>query len=132
MENKKSLKRNYWIDILKIIACFCVIVNHTGLVLLEYTNYKNIPVLVYSIMFSICKIGAPIFIMVTGYLLLRKKTNGLLRYIGDWHTHISGDASPSQQDLKTFSETQPSEVVFLMTILSPLKTRNHLIIKEKK
>lgn len=75
MKDKNLLKRNYWIDILKIIACFCVIINHTGLVLLEYTNYKSIPVLVYSFMFAICKIGVPIFIMVTGYLLLNKKTN---------------------------------------------------------
>ena len=41
---------------------------------------------------------------VKGYLKsLRAKTNGLLRYIGEWHTHIAGDASPSQRDLKTLS-----------------------------
>ena len=43
---------------------------------------------------------------------LRTKTNGLLRYIGEWHTHIAGDASPSQKDLKTFCETHPAEDVF--------------------
>lgn len=70
---------------------------------------------------------------VKGYLKsLRTKTNGLLRYIGEWHTHIAGDASPSQKDLKTFSETQPSEDVFLMTILSPSNTRNYIIKREKK
>ena len=69
---------------------------------------------------------------VKGYLKsLRAKTNGLLRYIGEWHTHIAGDASPSQRDLKTFSETQPSEDVFLMTILSPSNTRNYIIKREK-
>lgn len=62
---------------------------------------------------------------------LRTKTNGLLRYIGEWHTHIAGDASPSQKDLKTFSETHPAEDVFLMTILSPSNTRNYLIRREK-
>ena len=70
---------------------------------------------------------------VRGYLKsLRTKTNGLLRYIGEWHTHIARDASPSQKDLKTFSETQPSEDVFLMTILSPSNTRNYIIKREKK
>ena len=62
---------------------------------------------------------------------LRTKTNGLLRYIGEWHTHIAGDASPSQKDLKTFCETHPAEDVFLMTILSPSNTRNYLIRREK-
>ena len=69
---------------------------------------------------------------VKGYLKsLRAKTNGLLRYIGEWHTHIAGDASPSQRDLETFSETQPSEDVFLMTILSLSNTRNYIIKREK-
>ena len=70
---------------------------------------------------------------VKGYLKsLHAKTNGLLRYIGEWHTHIAGDASPSQRDLKTFSETQPTEEVFLMTIISPSNTRNYLIKRKEK
>lgn len=63
---------------------------------------------------------------------LTAKTNGLLRYIGEWHTHTAGEAAPSQTDLKTFGETQPSERVLLMTILSPLNTRNYIIKRKKK
>lgn len=63
--------------------------------------------------------------------ILTAKTNGLLRYIGEWHTHTSGDASPSHRDKKTFEETQPNTEVFLMTIMSPSNTRNY-IIKGKK
>ena len=63
---------------------------------------------------------------------LMAKTKGLLRYIGEWHTHTSGNASPSQRDLKTFDETQPSEEVFLMTILSPSNTRNYIIKRETR
>lgn len=65
MENNSLDKRIYYIDILKIIACFCVIFNHLCFILLQYSVQKNIIVLIYCIMFSICKIGVPIFIMVT-------------------------------------------------------------------
>lgn len=58
---------------------------------------------------------------------LNRKTNGMLRYIGEWHTHIMGDASPSKKDRKTFSETKLFEDVFLMTIISPSSTKNVLL-----
>jgi hypothetical protein len=58
---------------------------------------------------------------------LRIKTNGLIGYIGEWHTHISGDASPSQRDRRTFKETQPDTEVFLMSIISPSNTQNFII-----
>ena len=62
---------------------------------------------------------------------LTKRTNGLLKYIGEWHTHTSGNASPSQRDTKTFKETKVSTDVFLMTIISPTNIQNY-IIKGKK
>ena len=62
---------------------------------------------------------------------LNEKTNGHLRYIGEWHTHTSGNASPSKRDIKTFEETKVSTDMFLMTIISPTNTQNY-IIKGKK
>lgn len=58
---------------------------------------------------------------------LAVKTNGLIKYIGEWHTHTSGDASPSQQDIKTFEETKVNISAFLMTIVSPSNTCNYII-----
>ena len=59
------------------------------------------------------------------------KTNGLLQYVGEWHTHTIGNGTPSSIDLKTFAETKPSNIAFLMTIFAPLKTR-HWVIQEKE
>ena len=63
-------KRMVWLDILKIIACFCVIYNHVGNYLFEYSGYCKGTVLFYSFFLALCKIGVPIFLMVSGYLLL--------------------------------------------------------------
>lgn len=69
----KNTKRYFWIDLLKIIACFWVIVNHSSGYLLEITGNTNLSVGVYSFIFTCCKCAVPIFIMVTGYLLLNSK-----------------------------------------------------------
>jgi len=66
-------KRVLYYDILKIMACFLVIINHSGLTLFTYTGYNKLSVLFYSIGFSICKMGVAIFLMVTGALLLNRK-----------------------------------------------------------
>lgn len=68
-------KRLYWIDILKILACFFVIVNHTGYYYLwsKGQNLGTIGALFYTTGFAICKIAVPLFIMVTGCLLLNNK-----------------------------------------------------------
>ena len=74
--NKKELvnsKRMMYLDILKIIACFFVIINHSSLSLFNYTGFTKTSVLIYSIAFSMCKTAVPIFIMVTGALILNKK-----------------------------------------------------------
>ncbi len=68
-------KRYIWLDIIKMIACFCVIVNHTEGYLLEYTNYAKMPTLFYCMQFCLCKMGIPLFIMTTGYLLLTNSQN---------------------------------------------------------
>lgn len=65
--------RVLWLDILKIMACFCVIINHSLSYLFFNNSITNISVLYYAINFSICKIGVPIFIMITGTLLLKKE-----------------------------------------------------------
>ena len=79
-ENIKKANNHYvWLDLLKILACFLVIVNHSVSYLLDSSGYNNYSVLVYSCAFAICKIGVPIFLMITG-ILLNKQMN--YRYIG--------------------------------------------------
>ena len=77
MVNKEK-KRYYWADILKILACFLVIINHTGGYLLQYSGYDNLGIIIfYIINFAICKIAVPIFIMVSGFLLLQRENKYL-------------------------------------------------------
>jgi len=69
-DNNKEI--NY-INILRIIACFMVIINHTNGYILEYDSIINSTF--YCITFSLCKIGVPLFLMITGCLILDKKYN---------------------------------------------------------
>ena len=70
-ENKKG--NILYIDILRIIACFMVIINHTHGIILENNTLINSTF--YCICFSLCKIGVPLFLMITGTLLLDKDYN---------------------------------------------------------
>lgn len=65
--NKKEI---IYLDILKIFACFMVIINHTNGFILEYKTFANTTF--YCIMFSICKVAVPLFLMITGALVLSK------------------------------------------------------------
>lgn len=67
--------RYYWVDIVKILACFFVIINHTLGYVFNFSGINHNTVFFYSILFSICKIGVPLFIMATGYLLLQDTMN---------------------------------------------------------
>ena len=63
-------KNILYIDIIKIIACFLVIVNHTQSFMFNHTGeYIG---LYYSLFFSVCKMAVPLFIMASGALLLDK------------------------------------------------------------
>ena len=66
------MKRTLYLDIIKIVACFLVIINHTGNYLFDSIGYSNASALFYTINFAFCKIGVPLFIMVSGVLLLKK------------------------------------------------------------
>ena len=59
-----------YIDILRIIACFMVIVNHSVGLCLNHKTFLSSTF--YCLSFSICKIGVPIFLMITGALILDK------------------------------------------------------------
>lgn len=65
-------KRKTWLDILKIIACFLVIINHSGLYMFEFTNTTASQIF-YSMNFTFCKLAVPVFIMASGVVLLKKE-----------------------------------------------------------
>jgi len=64
------MKKIMYLEIIRILACFLVLVNHTNIVILNYQNFSNM--LFYSLGFSICKVGVALFFMITGALLLNK------------------------------------------------------------
>ena len=65
--NKKEI---FYLDILRIFACFMVIVNHTNGFILENKTFANSTF--YCIMFSLCKVAVDLFLMITGALSLNK------------------------------------------------------------
>ena len=66
-------KRVLWLDITKIIACFLVIINHTHRQLFVFAGETASTVLFESFLFAICKCAVPLFVMVSGYLLLPRQ-----------------------------------------------------------
>ncbi len=59
-----------YLDILKIFACFMVIINHTNGFILEHKTFANVTF--YCMTFSLCKVGVGLFLMITGGLVLNK------------------------------------------------------------
>ncbi len=69
----ESNLRKTWLDILKIFACFCVLINHTVGFILEKDASSVVNNVFYIIQFSLCKVGVPLFVMTTGVLILNRK-----------------------------------------------------------
>ena len=61
-----------------------------------------------------------------------KRSCGIIRYIGEWHTHPYGRAIPSELDKKTFSEFSKLGKIYLMTILGKSEVGNWVINGEEK
>ena len=83
---KKSI---VWIEFLRILACFLVIVNHTN----SKIFLNAVPSLGWFVSltyFFVSKIAVPLFVMISGYLLLgqedtyKKNYLRILRIIGAW------------------------------------------------
>lgn len=68
--NKNTAKREIWLDALKILACFLVVVLHTVTYGLE-DHKENLGQLLYYL----GTLAIPIFFMVNGYLQLRREVD---------------------------------------------------------
>lgn len=64
-------KHIFYIEIIRIIACFMVIINHVNSLVLTNNNFLNSTF--YCIGFCLCKIGVPLFLLITGALILAKQ-----------------------------------------------------------
>lgn len=65
-------ERSIQYDLLKILACFLVIVNHS-VAPLFHQYYPSVTGFLALVYFFVCKIAVPIFLMVSGALLLPKE-----------------------------------------------------------
>lgn len=66
-------KRNLiYLDVLRIIAIYCVLFNHTNGFLLYATHYPLPSSYLYLIISILSKVAVPIFFMISGALLLGK------------------------------------------------------------
>ena len=64
--------RKHFLDLLRIIACFLVIVNHTNSTIFMHSSPNSIRWYVSLAFFFVSKIAVPVFFMISGYLLLNK------------------------------------------------------------
>lgn len=70
--NSELQNKTIWIELLRIIACFCVIINHTNSQI--FANTVPSPTWFVSLAyFFVSKIAVPLFVMISGYLLLDKE-----------------------------------------------------------
>lgn len=75
-ENKPSIRRKTYIEVMRIIAAFLVIVNHTNSdVFLKKCDPLSFTWFFSLTYFFICKVAVPVFFMITGGLLLQKVDN---------------------------------------------------------
>ncbi|WP_057894250.1 acyltransferase [Lacticaseibacillus brantae] len=65
-------ERNVSFDLLKILACFLVIVNHSSAVFIQFSGLNSSWVLA-TVTFFIAKTAVPLFMMVSGALLLNRQ-----------------------------------------------------------
>ncbi len=74
-----EIKRRYYIDILRILACFMVVFNHFDLGFYAFHNKQQGTVSYWLLLaFSVfCKFAVPLFFMISGALLLKKRRTNL-------------------------------------------------------
>ncbi|MBP3196888.1 MAG: acyltransferase, partial [Butyrivibrio sp.] len=69
-------KRLCYIDMLRIIACFLVVLNHTPGYVASFAHEKgemSLVVIIHLFVAMVVKIGVPVFFMISGSLLLDKE-----------------------------------------------------------
>ena len=78
VNTKVERPRYEFIDILRIVACFLVIVNHT-ITTVFYGAEPSRGWFISVIWFYISKLSVPVFVMITGYILISALCGALTR-----------------------------------------------------
>lgn len=74
MTEKINRKRKLYLELLRIFAILCVIFNHTDGFFAYYSSTQNGITWLYSAVLSvICRVGVPLFFMISGAVLLDKE-----------------------------------------------------------
>ena len=66
-------KREVWLDVLRSIAVFLVIVNHTNSVVFQSVTPANGTWWLSIAWYALCKIAVPLFVMISGAVLLGRE-----------------------------------------------------------
>lgn len=66
------MEKKLWLNILKIIGCILVLINHT--ILLKIGD-SNVDVFFACILFAISKVAVPIFVMVTASIMINRSVD---------------------------------------------------------
>ena len=94
--NKLVLQsRAVWIELLRILACFCVILLHISSIGWNYAGINSDKWIYYEVLNALSRIGVCIFVMISGSLFLGNKRGSsietmrkyilkILRLIGVW------------------------------------------------
>lgn len=73
-------KRMEWLDVVRSVAIFCVVINHatesTYTLSMDGIGSSSIKIQILSLtLFTFGRLGVPIFLMISGYLLLDREWN---------------------------------------------------------
>ena len=66
-------KREVWLDVLRILAAFLVIVNHTNSDVFQSVTPANGTWWLSIMWYALCKVAVPVFVMVSGAVLLGRE-----------------------------------------------------------
>lgn len=66
-------KREVWLDVLRILAAFLVIVNHTNSGVFQSVTPQNGTWWLSVAWYALCKVAVPVFVMVSGAVLLGRE-----------------------------------------------------------
>lgn len=66
-------KREVWLDVLRILAAFLVIVNHTNSDVFQSVTPENGTWWLSIAWYALCKVAVPVFVMVSGAVLLGRE-----------------------------------------------------------
>ena len=66
-------KREVWLDVLRVLAAFLVIVNHTNSDVFQSVTPQNGTWWLSILWYALCKIAVPVFVMVSGAVLLGRE-----------------------------------------------------------